>query len=167
MAIGMETRRLVRLGAWGAVGLALAYFAVRGIWRGAVASGDLAVGYGAGSAWLQGLDPYAPEVLKAQVAQMGAESLIVDSLDVNLNVYFPATLVSFTPLAPLAWVLAKGVFLCLNVALTAFILWGLLRLLGWDFTRTRSLALIAYVLALAPIHTTSPAARAPSWPRPP
>ena len=66
MAIGSQTRRLVRLVAWGAVGLALAYFAVRGIWRGAVASGDLAVGYGAGSAWLQGLDPYAPEVLKAQ-----------------------------------------------------------------------------------------------------
>ena len=58
------------------------------------------------------------------------------------------------PLVPLSWPAAKVAFLALNVALTAFIAWGLLRLLRWPWTEVRSLVLVAFVLALAPLHTT-------------
>ena len=50
-------RRLVLTLAWLALAAAVVSFAVRGVARGAVDSGDLAVGYAAAKAWIAGDDP--------------------------------------------------------------------------------------------------------------
>ena len=81
-------------------------------------------------------------------------STIVGSSRRCSNVYFPTTLPSFAPLAPLSWDQAKFAVLALNIAATAFIAWGLVRLLGWRRSEARTLWLVAFVLALAPLHTT-------------
>ena len=43
--------------------------------------------------------------------------------------------------------------LALNLAATGFIAWGLVRLLGWRRTEPRTFGLVAFVVALAPLHT--------------
>ena len=146
-------RRALAFG-WLAVVAAVLYLTWWGILRGAAASGDLAVGYGAASAWVRGEDPYDLAVLTAHVRAGGADQTIAGSLQTLLDVYFPTTLPSFAPLAPLSWDQAKFAVLALNVAATAFIAWGLVRLLGWRRSEARTLWLVAFVLGLAPLHTT-------------
>ena len=146
-------RRALAFG-WLAVVAAVLYLTWWGILRGAAASGDLAVGYGAGSAWVRGEDPYDLAVLTAHVRAGGADQPIAGRLQTLLDVYFPTTLPSFAPLAPLSWDQAKFAVLALNIAAAAFIAWGLVRLLGWRRSEARTLWLVAFVLGLAPLHTT-------------
>lgn len=133
---------------------AVVYLGWFGIVRGAGASDDLAVGYGAGRAWLQGQDPYDVSVLRDQVSSGDGTTSTVGRLDTLRNVYFPSTLPTFAPLAPASWTQAKFAVLALNVAGSLFIAWGLVRLLGWRYRENRTLILWAFVLALAPLHTT-------------
>ena len=152
----MEHRRrrtTLALG-WLAVVAAVLYLAWWGVLRGATASGDLAVGYGAGAAWLRGDDPYVVAVLQDHAVAGGAEQVIVGQLETLRDVYFPTTLPPFVPLAPLSWTEAKLVVLLVNLGATGFIAWGLVHLLGWGRSEPRTLGLVAFVLALAPLHTT-------------
>lgn len=135
--------------------LAIAYFTWRGVWRGVVDSGDLAVGYSAGRAWILGHDPYDVVVLANDLTQAGGADVARSGLLERLqNVYFPATLPAFAPLAVAPWPAAKLLFLALNVGGALFIALGLGRLLGWRPSQPRSLVLTAFLLALAPVHTT-------------
>lgn len=139
----------------GALILALAYFSWRGVWRGVMDSGgDLAVGYSAAQAWLFGHDPYDVAVLKRDLMLAGGTDLAIGQLDHLRNVYFPTTLPFFVPVALVAWSEARLLWLALNVAATLFIALGLARLLDWRPSSTRGLALAAFLLALAPVHTT-------------
>src|SRR5690349_7214675 len=54
-----------------AVALALGYLAWRGIWRTGAESGDLAVAFAAGRAWLLGHDPYGVSTLAGDFAAGG------------------------------------------------------------------------------------------------
>jgi hypothetical protein len=141
--------------ALGGLLLAIAYFTWRGVLRGAQDSGDLAVGYSAGRAWILGHDPYDAVVQGNDLILAGgadvAQSGLLDRLQ---NVYFPATLPAFAPLAVASWPVAKLLFLALNVGGVVFIALGLGRLLGWRPSEPRALALTAFLLALAPVHTT-------------
>jgi hypothetical protein len=151
----VEQRRRTALAlGWLAVVVAVLYLAWWGVLRGATQSGDLAVGYGAGAAWLGGADPYAVTVLQQHALAGGADQLIVGQLETLRNVYFPTTLPSFVPLAPLSWTAAKLLVLLVNLVAAGFIAWGLVRLLGWRRSEPRTLGLVAFVLALAPLHTT-------------
>ena len=141
-----------RLG-WLILVAAVLYLAWWGVLRGAVASGDLAVGYGAGAAWLGGANPYDVAQLEEHALAGGADRAIIGQLETLRNVYFPTTLPSFLPLAPLSWPAAKILVLALNLAATGFIAWGLVRLLGWGRTEPRTFGLVAFVVALAPLHT--------------
>lgn len=134
--------------------VAALYLGWFGVWRATGASEDLAVGFGAGRAWLQGQDPYDVAVLTDQVSSGGGTTTSIDRLETLRNVYFPTTLPTFAPLAPASWTQAKFVVLALNLAATAFIAWGLVRLLGWRGSETRTIILWAFILALAPLHTT-------------
>jgi hypothetical protein len=141
--------------AFGALLLALAYFTWRGVWRAALESEDLAVGYSAGRALILGHDPYDPVVLNEALALAGGGDLAATSLlDRLRNVYLPSTLPAFAPLAVVSWPLARLLFLAINVGATFVIVGGLLRVLGWRPTHPRALAFAAFVLALAPVHTT-------------
>ena len=95
---------------------------------------------GQGLAWVRGEDPYDLAVLTADVRAGGADQTIAGGLQTLLDVYFPTTLPSFAPLAPLSWDQAKFAVLALNVAASVFIAWGLVRLLGWRRTGTDALA---------------------------
>jgi Glycosyltransferase family 87 len=152
------TARVVRASravAFAAVLLAGVYLAWRGIWRSGVESGDLAVGYSAARAWLGGQNPYDAGILAGELARAGGDPGTVSNLSDQLrNVYFPTTLPVFVPLALLGWPEARLLGLGLNVAATLFIAFGVVRLAGWSMTSTKGLALTAFVLALAPIHTT-------------
>ena len=133
--------------------LAVAYFIWRGVWRGIVDSGDLMVGYSAGQAWVLGRDPYDSAVLKnAMIVAGGGDRLAM--LDRLLNPYFPSTLPAFAALAALSWPVTKLLFLAVNTAGAMFIALGLGRLVGWRHSDPRALALAAFVLAFAPVHTT-------------
>jgi glycosyl transferase family 87 len=135
--------------------LAIAYFAWRGVWRGVQNSGDLAVGYSAGRAWLLGHDPYDAAVLASDLSQAGGADIARSGLlDWLQNVYFPTTLPAFAPLAVASWPAARLIFLALNIGAVLFVGIGLVRLLGWRPASTRALALMAFLLALAPVHTT-------------
>lgn len=141
---------------------ALAYFAWRGVARGIVESHDLAVGYAAARAWLAGLDPYNVANLKEQLFAGGGGGLAIsEMLDTFRNVYFPTTLPSFVPLAILPWPAAKTLALVINLAMSAFIVLGLVHLLGWRRTEPRALFLAAFVLALAPLHRTVSSGQSP------
>lgn len=146
--------RWFRTLAIGGLLLAIAYFAWRGVLRGLADSGDLAVGFSAGRAWLLGHDPYDAVVLGRDLVVAGGADVAGSGLLERLqNVYVPATLPAFAPLAVFSWPIASLVFLALNVAGSAFIAVGLGRLLGWRASEPRALALAALVLALAPVHT--------------
>lgn len=142
--------------AFGALLVAIAYFAWRGAWRGATDSGDLAVGYSAGRALLLGHDPYDAVVLRKDLIAAGGGEMAGSSLlDRLQNVYFPATLSAFVPLAVVSWPAARLTFLTLNIGGALFIALGLGHLLGWRPSQPRSLVLMALLLALAPVHTTT------------
>lgn len=147
--------RALRALSIGALLLALAYLAWRGVWRGVLDSGDLAVGYSAGRAWLLGHDPYNALVLGADLIQAGGADVARSGLLERLqNVYFPATLPAFAPLAVVPWPAARLLFLALNVGGALFIALGLVRLLGWRSFQPRALGLMAFLVALAPLHTS-------------
>ena len=152
---GRPVTRALKALAFGALLVAVAYFAWRGVWRGATDSGDLAVGYSAGRALLLGHDPYDAVVLRKDLIAAGGGEIAGSSLlDRLQNVYFPATLSAFVPLALVSWPAARLIFLALNVGGALFITLGLGRLLRWRPSQPRSLVLIALLLALAPVHTT-------------
>ncbi len=146
-----QTRRIVHLLAWGTLLLALGYLASRGIWRGIGHSTDLTYEYSATQAWLHGLDPYDPETLRNIVRQGGGP--VIENA-VGHPVYFPAALPIFLPIALGSWQDARLIGLIINVAAALFIAWGMTRLVGWRPTEPRALVMMAFFLALAPVHTT-------------
>jgi hypothetical protein len=132
-----------------------AYFGYRALWRGVVASRDLAVGFSAARAWLHGLNPYDAATLEAELSAAGGAALAdTGVLDVLLNAYFPATLVAHVPLAAFPWPAAKLLWLAANVAATAAMIWALCRLNDWRLRSRRAALLAAFTLALAPVHTS-------------
>jgi hypothetical protein len=153
----MTTRRdrlLITL-AWLAFALAFGSLTVRGIWRGAVDSGDLAVGYAAARAWIAGENPYDPAVIDAELAASGGPRL--ENGDVNQelrNVYFPTTIPMFLPISFPTWLAGRLVGLTINIVASAFVAVGLLRLLDWHRLAPRALFFIAFFFALAPLRTT-------------
>lgn len=150
---GSDLRRRAVVGA--ALIGAIAYFAWRGVIRGLGDSGDLAVGYAAGRAWLDGLDPYDAGILVRELTNAGGFDIARSGLLEQLqNVYFPATLPPFALLAPIPWAPAAIAYLLLNVAGVLVVIGGLIRILHWRPTDGRAIALSMFVLALAPVHTT-------------
>ena len=144
----------LRRGLFAAVIAALLYFAWRAVWRALTDSGDLAVGFSAARAWLVGHDPYDAVVLKHDLLLAGGTQSAIDRLDALRNVYFPPTLPLFLPVSVFSWPLAAIGWLILNVGAVVFVAVGLARLFGWSPSSTRALALTAFLLALAPVHTT-------------
>jgi hypothetical protein len=135
--------------------VALAYFGARGIARALDGSGDFAVGYSAGRALILGHNPYDAAILQRDLLAADGSASAAGGLDELLDVYFPGTITMFAPLALVTWPAAKLLFLALNVVGLLFIGIGLGRLLGWRLTEPRALVLLAFVLALAPAHTTT------------
>jgi len=151
----LRTQRSMRTLAWLGLIAALAYLTWRGVWRGTAMSGDLAVGFSSARAWVLGHDPYDAAILNADFLRAGGGALADGTLLESLrNVYFPGTLPIFVPLALLSWPEARIVGLLVNVAASLFVAVGASRLVGWRLTSPKSLALSAFILALAPLHTT-------------
>jgi hypothetical protein len=153
-ATAIRGRWLIVL-AWLALAAAVGSLTVRGIARGAVDSGDLAIGYAAVRAWIDGEDPYDPAVIDAELAASGGTPLQNGPADSDLlNVYFPTTIPMFLPIAFPTWSAGRLVALAINVVAAAFVAFGLLRLLDWHRLAPRALFLIAFFLALAATRTT-------------
>ena len=147
--------QMVRAAVIVALLLAVAYFAWRGVGRALSDSGDLAVGYAAARAFVFGHDPYSVIALKQElIAADGVDVATSGFLDFSRNVYFPTTLPAFVPLTLTTWPLARLLMVAINVAATLVIAFGLVRWLGWRVGATRSMVLIAAVLALGPLHLT-------------
>jgi hypothetical protein len=150
-ARGSRLRQL----AWIAIAVAIGYLAWRGVWRAVGYDQDLNVGYAAGQAWLFGRDPYDADVLRNTLVSGGnGEVAFAESLVWRLNVYFPTTIPLFLAVAFVPWSVATLGLIVVNVAAAIGILWGMLRLLGWRWSETRSLWLTAFFLSLAPVHAT-------------
>lgn len=148
-------RPALRAVGWGLLIFAVVVFAWRGIWPGLNDSPDLAVGYAGGRAWLAGHDPYDAATLNADILLAGGAEVVADRvLDRLPNVYFPTTIPAFAPLALTPWPVAKLLWLGLNSAAALFIATGSARLLGWPLRALRSRTLVAFILVLAPFHTT-------------
>ena len=141
--------------AWLALAAAVGSFAVRGIARGAVDLGDLAVGYAAVRAWVAGEDPYDPAIIDEELAAAGGPVLQNGNVNDELrNVYVPTTIPMFLPISFPTWSAGRLVGLTINVVASVFIAMGLLRILGWRRLVPRALFLIAFFLALAAMRTT-------------
>jgi hypothetical protein len=134
--------------------IAVVYFAWRGVVREWLDSGDFAVAFGGGWAWLVGSDPYGVTVLEQHLAAAGASDRFVTQLETLRNVFAPTTLPLFAPIGLLPWAPAVLVWLLVNVASTLAIAFGLAWLLDWPLRSTRAILLVAAVLALAPVHST-------------
>jgi hypothetical protein len=143
--------RLRRL-AWFLLAAAILYFAWRGVLRGAFESHDLMFGYAGAQAWLRGLDPYDPAVISGLMATQAGS--LGDVAGGFRNVYFPPTLLTFLPISFTEWQVARLLALAIDVGAVAVIVLGVIRLLDWPMASTRAILLAAFLLALAPIHTT-------------
>ena len=118
-----------RVVAWGVLVAAVAYFAVRGIWRALQQSGDLKFGYASAQALLRGLDPYDPRYAQqVLVAGGGDMANVVAGFH---NVFFPTTLPLFIPISLGTWAQAQWLGLCINVILTGVIVVGIIHMLEW------------------------------------
>jgi len=147
--------RLLRLLALGFFLVAVGYLMWRGVWRGTADSSDLAVGFSAARAWLQGHNPYDALVLNNDFLAAGGAGVADGGLDPRLlNVYFPATLPIYVPLALVTWPVAKALGLLINFGGSMFIAFGVSSLLGWRLTSSKALALAAFVLVLGPVEDT-------------
>jgi len=140
--------------AWIALGVAVAYLVWWGIRRGLETSFDLTVGFSAGQAWLHGRNPYDSAILTDVFASSGGGTDAAQQLDTLLNVYFPTTLPLFVPSGIVDWSEAKLLMLVVNTVASAFVALGLCRVLEWRFSEPRSVLFVAFVLALAPLHTS-------------
>ena len=149
-----STRPQVRAAAIVGLLVATVYVAWRGVWRGLLESGDLAVGFSSALAWLHGGDPYDVSELQRQLEAAGGAGLTVTQLELLRNVYVPATIPMFIPLTPLSWPDARIVWVTLNLVATLVVALGMTRLMGWRPTSTRAIAFVAFILALAPVHAT-------------
>jgi Glycosyltransferase family 87 len=141
--------------AWLALVLAAVYFSVHGVCRAIGYDQDLNVGYAAGRVWLAGGNPYDPAALEGELIDQGvAGDAQASSLSWRLNVYVPVTLPLFVPVALLPWTAAKLLLIAANVVAVLLVVWGLRRMLRWRWNDTRALWLLAFVLALSPVHGT-------------
>ena len=160
----INRERALHIVAWTAFVLALVYFLWRGVWRGAVDSGDLSIGssssdlaiaFSAARAWLIGHNPYDVAVLHNELASAGGGNLANTGLLETLrNVYFPVTLPIFVPFALVPWPAARVLAVLINAGASVFIALGGCRLLEWRLTSSKALALTAFLLAWAPVQTT-------------
>lgn len=140
--------------AWALLAISAAYLAWRGIARGLATSFDLTVGFAAGKAWLQGLDPYDPAVLGRVLAATSAGADTVNQLDTLRNVYVPTTLPLYVPLGLFDWLTARTFMVGLNTVASLGIAFGLCRIVGLSLAGPSAIGLIALVLAFAPLHTS-------------
>lgn len=126
----------------------------RGVWP-ALQPGwsrDLVVIYGGVRAWWEGSDPYALEVALAAL-RAGGGAWTMESWR-YLILYPPSMMVLLSPLGAMGFREAVWVVWAGNVAATAAIVAGLLRLTGLGFRSAAGLALVGFVLAMAPTHTS-------------
>lgn len=141
---------LPHLVAWLLLIMAVVYLASRGVWRALDHQTDMTYEYSATLAWLRGLNPYDAETLRTIVREGGGP--VIENA-VGHPVYFPSALPLFLPIAWGSWADARSVALLANLGGTLFVAWGMTRLAGWRATDTRSLLMMAFFLALAPLHT--------------
>lgn len=146
----MNAPRWLHVVAWTALVLAAGYLAYRGIWRAIAYSEDLTYEFAAVQAWLRGLDAYHPEVLRTLVIQGGAP---INEAAIGHPVYFPSALPLFVPLALGGWEFARSIGLFANVVAILVIAGGMIRLAGWRLPEPRALLMVAFFLAMAPLHT--------------
>ena len=149
------TERTGRALAWTAFTAAVVYFIARASPRAVRESQDLTVGYAAAHAWLSGRDPYSSAILADELARTGGAALADRGLmNIMLNLYPPTTLPIYLPLALFDWPTAKMLWLAANILAAFFIAFALIRFLGSRLPDARALYLTAFVLSLAPVHTT-------------
>ncbi len=147
--------RLLRILTLGLLIAAVGYLLWRGIWRGAADSSDLAVGFSAARAWLLGHNPYDAAVLNNDFLRAGGAGVAEGGLDPRLlNVFFPATVPIYVPLALVPWPAARALGLLINLGGTLFIAYGVIRLLGWRLASPRALVLAASIFVLGPVEDT-------------
>jgi len=114
-------------------------------------AGDFAAPYAAARAWASGEDPYNQRALAVILRDQGRERDAEGRVLFTASVYPPMTFPIVSPFAWPPWKAARALWTTLLVLAAAGLAWGAARLAGLqDDAR---LAVIAAVLALAPLHT--------------
>jgi hypothetical protein len=128
------------------------------LWRGPARNledknwSDLAQNYAATRLWLRGQNFARPEnFAKLWQDEVGA-TLDAGTLRTHLAPP-PGTLVLLAPIAALPWPIAKLLWLSLLVVAVCAIIWSLTRSGGFRKDEGRTIAFVAFCLALAPFHT--------------
>ena len=143
----MTSKRALIFCSYIAVGLALAYLAIRGPVRAWGSSVDLPTFYSASRAWVYGHDPYNHETLVKIYEKSGGDNQSV-AICVNPPSFFPV----MSPLAATPYQAAKKIMVVLSLGAFALALWLIGRVTGpqgpipW--------AALLLTTALASVHTT-------------
>jgi hypothetical protein len=112
---------------------------------------DLAVFYTSTRLWLHGQNPYDYAAMAAEFSKAGGARVGPSGESANP----PCTFVLLAPLGFFSWPTARAVWLGVNLLGLVLIFRGLMRLVGADMTGTRVLLLMAFVLGLAPVQTST------------
>jgi hypothetical protein len=122
-------------------------------WRGPVAAwsgfSDFALVYGQARVWAQGGDPYDHPTLLAAMAAAGVDAPASFDRERWPAIYPPTMHPLMAPLALLPWVVAKAIWLVLNVAATLLVIALSVRLAG--LRGTAAVLFAAGALAFAPL----------------
>jgi hypothetical protein len=134
--------------------LSFGLFLIRGPLRAASSGGgDLGIPYVATLRMLHGQNPYACcGSFEQEWRQAGATRYTMDAGGQHL-MYPPSTLVLFVPLALLPWKAAFAVFTALCCLATLAVICRLALYVGESWSDPRRLFMVAFALALAPVHT--------------
>jgi hypothetical protein len=145
--------------------IAGAEFVVRGPIRAvqsATGFNDFLAPYIQANAWARGLDPYSPATL-LRLWPTGAAQFVFLPIEVEdgsliakrgIPTAYPITaLVLIAPLSRLPWRVAYALWLTINLALFATMLYALMALAGFSYRSWEAILLVAATLALAPFHT--------------
>ncbi len=128
------------------------------IWRGPLRNlrptnwNDLAQNYAAARLWLKGENFARPENFANLWKDEVGEPISVGTPRTHLAPP-PGTLVLLAPIGALPWPMAKLAWLALLIAAALAIIWSLAKWVGFEFDEPRTVAFVAFCLALAPIHT--------------
>jgi hypothetical protein len=153
----MRERNYLRPLVWGWLLVALACFLVRGSGRllpGTVeAGGDLAAPYAGARAWVRGQNPYDEVVLMEVLREAGREKGERGNPALTTPMYPPTTFPLLAPFAAVPWSQAKLLWHGLGLALFGWQLGLLCTFLPPQERTTRAVALVAFLLSLAPYQT--------------
>ncbi len=133
--------------------LAAALFIYRGPWLSLGDSGDLAVIYASTRVWLAGEDPHNREVYHGTYARTTGHSL--NDIDKNrvLSLYPPTVYPVMAPIAVFDWRTAQIIFAAINVVLATAMIAVLPRMAGMGGTTACCWLMLAWAIALAPLHS--------------